>query len=97
MVMITILTKLMITMVTEMMMMTIPRIRLKKQIFISKAGAIYLGIVMTSCTYHCSDHHHPHDHGLPAYSHHDKIPPWWGNVSNDKGGNVPVSNSHHTP
>ena len=62
MVMITVLTKLMITMVTEMMMMTISRIRLKKQIFISKAGAIYLGIVMTSCTYHCSDHHHPHDH-----------------------------------
>ena len=28
-----------------------------------------------------------HDyHGLPAYSHHDKIPPWWGNVSNDKVG-----------
>ena len=37
-----------------------------------------------------------HHHGLPAYSHHDKIPPWWGNVSNDKGGNVSVSNSHHT-
>ena len=38
-------------------------------------------------------HHH---HGLPAYSHNDRIPPWWGNVSNDKGGNVSVSNSHHT-
>ena len=36
------------------------------------------------------------DDGLPAYSHHDKMPPWWGNVSNDKGGNVSVSNSHHT-
>ena len=36
------------------------------------------------------------DDGLPAYSHHDKIPPWWGNVINDKGGNVSVSNSHHT-
>ena len=36
------------------------------------------------------------DEGLPAYSHHDKMPPWWGNVSNDKGGNVSVSNSHHT-
>ena len=36
------------------------------------------------------------DDGLPAYSHNDKIPPWWGNVSNDKGGNVSVSNSHHT-
>ena len=34
------------------------------------------------------------DDGLPAYSHNEKIPPWWGNVSNDKGGNV--SNSHHT-
>ena len=28
------------------------------------------------------------DDGYPAYSHHDKIPPWWGNVSNDEGGNV---------
>ena len=27
-------------------------------------------------------------HGYPAYSHHDKIPPWWGSVSNDEGGNV---------
>ena len=36
------------------------------------------------------------DGGLPAYSHNDKIPPWWGNVSNDKGGNVLVSNFHHT-
>ena len=36
------------------------------------------------------------DNGLPAYSHHEKMPPWWGNVSNDKGGNVSVSNSHHT-
>ena len=36
------------------------------------------------------------DDGLPAYSHHDKIPPWWGNVSNDKGGNVSVTKSHHT-
>ena len=25
------------------------------------------------------------DRDWPAYSHHDKIPPWWGNVSNDKG------------
>ena len=37
------------------------------------------------------------DDGLPAYSHHDKIPPWWGNVSNDEGGNVSVSKTHHTP
>ena len=37
------------------------------------------------------------DGGYPAYSHHDKIPPWWGIVSNDEGGNVPVSQTHHTP
>ena len=30
-------------------------------------------------------------------SHHDKIPPWWENVSNDKVGNVLVSKTHHTP
>ena len=43
------------------------------------------------------DDHDDHvDDGWPAYSHHDKIPPWWGNVSNDKGGNVSVSNSHHS-
>ena len=34
--------------------------------------------------------------GLPAYSHRDKIPPWWEYVSNDKGGNVSLSKSHHT-
>ena len=34
--------------------------------------------------------------GLPAYSHNDKIPPWWEYVSNDKGGNVSVSNSHQS-
>ena len=34
--------------------------------------------------------------GLLEYSNHDKIPPWWRNVSNDKGGNVSVSNSHYT-
>ena len=34
--------------------------------------------------------------GYPAYSHHDKIPPWWEYVSNDKGGNVSVTKSHHT-
>ena len=28
------------------------------------------------------------DGGYPAHSHHDKIPPWWGNVSNDKGGKI---------
>ena len=36
------------------------------------------------------------DGGLPAYSHHDKIPPWCRNVNNEKDGNVSVSNSHHT-
>ena len=36
------------------------------------------------------------DVGYPAYSHHDKIPPWWECVSNDKGGNVTVSKSYHT-
>ena len=36
-----------------------------------------------------------HD-GYPAHSHHDKIPPWWGNVSNDKGGKMSVTKSHHT-
>ena len=49
-------------------------------------------IVVTSTSYH-----HHHHHGYPAYSHHDKIPPWWGIVSNDEGGNVPVSKTHHTP
>ena len=34
-------------------------------------------------------------HGYPAYSRHDKIPPWWGNVSNDEGGNVPGSKTDH--
>ena len=29
------------------------------------------------------------DDGLPTYSHNDKIPPWWGNVSNDKGVKFP--------
>ena len=37
-----------------------------------------------------------HDHGWfnPAYSHHDKIPPWWGNVSNDLD-NHPGDNYDH--
>ena len=35
--------------------------------------------------------------GYPAYSHHDKMPPWWGIVINDEGGNVSVSKTHHTP
>ena len=33
------------------------------------------------------------DDGYPAYSYHNKIPPWWKYVRNDKGGNV--SKSHH--
>ena len=37
-----------------------------------------------------------HRHGYPAHSHHDKIPTWWGNVSNDKGRNMSVTKSHHT-
>ena len=36
------------------------------------------------------------DDGLYLYSHHDKMPPWWGNVSNDKGGKMSVTKSHHT-
>ena len=36
------------------------------------------------------------DLGYPAHSHHDKSPPWWGNVSNDKGGKMSVTKSHHT-
>ena len=27
-------------------------------------------------------------HGLPAYSHHDRFPPWWGFVRDDNGGNL---------
>ena len=26
--------------------------------------------------------------GLPAYSHHDRFPPWWGFVRDDNGGNL---------
>ena len=37
-----------------------------------------------------------HSIGYPAHSHHDKIPPWWGNVSNDKGGIMSVTKSYHT-
>ena len=35
--------------------------------------------------------------GYTAYSHHDKIPPWWGNVNNDEGDNVSLSKTNHTP
>ena len=46
---------------------------------------------------HHRHHRHRHHHrGYPAHSHHDKIPPWWVNVSNDKGGNMSLTKSHHT-
>ena len=45
---------------------------------------------------HLYRHYHDPQYGYPAYSHHDKIPPWWEYVSNDKDGNVSVSKSHHT-
>ena len=28
------------------------------------------------------------DDGLPAYSHHDRFPPWWVFVHDDYGGNL---------
>ena len=28
------------------------------------------------------------DDGYPAYSHHDKFPPWWVFVRDDNGGNL---------
>ena len=28
------------------------------------------------------------DDGLPAYSHHDRFPPWWVFVRDDNGGNL---------
>ena len=28
------------------------------------------------------------DDGLPAYSHHDRFPPWWVFVCDDNGGNM---------
>ena len=44
----------------------------------------------------CCHCHRHHQNGYRAHSHHDKIPPWWGNVSNDKGGKMSVTKSHHT-
>ena len=35
------------------------------------------------------------DDDYPANSHHDKNPPWWEFVSNEYGGNMPVTKSHH--
>ena len=29
-----------------------------------------------------------HDDGYPAYSHHDRFPPWWVFVRDDYGGNL---------
>ena len=28
------------------------------------------------------------DNGYPAYSHHDRFPPWWVFVRDDNGGNL---------
>ena len=53
----------------------------------------YRGVANGKVNHH--HHHYHHDDGYSAYSHHDKIPPWWGNVSNDEGGNVSVSKTHH--
>ena len=44
------------------------------------------------------DHYHPYCrvlHDYPANSHHDKNPPWREFVSNEYGGNMPVTKSHH--
>ena len=39
--------------------------------------------------HHCHHHHHHHaKHGYPAYSHHDRFPPWWVFVRDDNGGNL---------
>ena len=42
-----------------------------------------------------SGHNNDKYDGPPAHSHHDKNPPWWEFVSNDYGGNMPVTKSHH--
>ena len=31
---------------------------------------------------------HDGNDGLPAYSHHDRFPPWWVFVRDDNGGNL---------
>ena len=36
-----------------------------------------------------------HHDGLPAYSHHDKIPPWWEYIINRGGGFLSPAYSHH--
>ena len=47
------------------------------------------------CHHYHHHHHRRRRHGLPAHSHHDKKPPWWEFVSNEYGGNMPVTKSHH--
>ena len=37
---------------------------------------------------HRQNDHYNHDVGLPAYSHHDRFPPWWVFVRDDNGGNL---------
>ena len=66
-------------------------------------GKILWAVVRCRCSKLCFlqlkwiCYHHHHHRGYPAYSHHDKVPPWWGNVSNDEGGNVSVSKTHQAP
>ena len=50
-------------------------------------------LCVTTCTFHKKDGDFRvdgdgDDDDDPAYSHHDKIPLWWENVNDDKGGNV---------
>ena len=42
-------------------------------------SSLILGIPVSRRYYDDDDYHY---YVYPAYSHHDKIPPWWGNVSN---------------
>ena len=35
------------------------------------------------------------DFGLPAHSHHDKIPPWWKCASNEHGWILSPAYSYH--
>ena len=41
------------------------------------------------------DNDDDHDDGLPAHFHHDKNSPSWEFVSNEYGGNMLVTKSHH--
>ena len=49
-------------------------------------------LLLTPLTHH---HDNDDDDDYPANSHHDKNPPWWEFVSNEYGGNMPVTKSHH--